>query len=96
MATGTHTSLGIGDVTARTGLSADTLRYYERIGLLDPVPRDLAGRRAYGPDDLARIETILHLRRTHMPLEDMIRYSRADQGRGVHVRGAPGSAHRAP
>lgn len=37
----------IGEVSERTGLSPDTLRYYERLGLLRRVPRSAGGRRCY-------------------------------------------------
>ena len=50
----------IGEVSARTGLSADTLRYYERIGLIPCVPRNGSGVRAYGEDI---VEWILFIRR---------------------------------
>jgi DNA-binding transcriptional MerR regulator len=58
-----------------TGLSEHTLRYYERIGLIQPVPRqDRSGHRRYGPDDLAKLETLACLRATGMPIEQMRRY----------------------
>ena len=48
----------IGAVTARLGLSADTLRYYEKIGLLSGVARDAAGVRRYDDKDLSRLRFI--------------------------------------
>jgi DNA-binding transcriptional MerR regulator len=60
---------------ALTGLSEHTLRYYERIGLIQPVPRQqTSGHRRYGPDDLAKLETLACLRATGMPIEQMRRY----------------------
>jgi DNA-binding transcriptional MerR regulator len=47
-------SLPIAEASERTGITAHTLRYYERIGLLD-VPRDHAGRRWYTETELARV-----------------------------------------
>lgn len=47
--------LSIGEVSGTTGLSADTLRYYERLGLLGPVARNSGGQRRYTADDLARL-----------------------------------------
>lgn len=63
----------IAEVAARTGITAHTLRYYERIGLLD-VPRDHAGRRHYTPDDVDRVVFITRLRQTDMPIRDILRY----------------------
>src|SRR5262249_49487299 len=47
--------LTIEQVAECTGLSAHTLRYYERIGLLDPVGRATSGHRRYGTKDKERI-----------------------------------------
>src|SRR5690348_15463146 len=60
---------------ALSGLSEHTLRYYERIGLLQPVARqESSGHRRYGPDDLAKLEALACLRATGMPIEQMRRY----------------------
>lgn len=67
--------LAIADVAARCGVTAHTLRYYERIGLVD-VPRDAAGHRVYGPDELARVVFITRLRLTAMPIRDIQAYFR--------------------
>ena len=40
------------------GVSTDTLRYYERCGLLPPVPRSLSGYRLYPPEALVRVKLI--------------------------------------
>ena len=48
----------IGQLAARTEVSVDTLRYYEKIGLLPPALRDAGGRRRYGETDLARLRFI--------------------------------------
>ena len=74
------TDMAIGDVAERTGLSVHTLRYYERIGLLDPVPRDSGGRRAFGADDLAWLTLLTKLRRTGMPIAEMVRYAELVRG----------------
>jgi DNA-binding transcriptional MerR regulator len=58
-----------------TGLSEHTLRYYERIGLIEPVQRQQpSGHRRYDPDDLAKLETLACLRATGMPIDQMRRY----------------------
>ncbi len=67
--------LSIRQFAARTGLSADTLRYYEKIGLLRHVARDASGFRVYGPRDLEWIGFILRLKDTGMALDDIIRYA---------------------
>ena len=67
--------LSIRQFAARTGLSADTLRYYEKIGLLRHVARDASGFRIYGPRDLEWIGFILRLKDTGMALDDIIRYA---------------------
>ncbi|WP_051426504.1 MerR family transcriptional regulator [Jiangella gansuensis] len=63
----------ISEVAERTGITAHTLRYYERIGLLD-IPRDSAGRRHSTPDDVDRVVFITRLRQTDMPIRDIQRY----------------------
>jgi DNA-binding transcriptional MerR regulator len=45
-------------VSERSGLSLDTLRYYERIGLIPPVARDSGGRRVYGEEHLGWFEAL--------------------------------------
>jgi DNA-binding transcriptional MerR regulator len=54
-----------------TGVSAHTLRYYERIGLLAPVGRAPSGHRRYGDDDLGSVRFLTLLRETGMPIRDM-------------------------
>ncbi|MEV4561162.1 MerR family transcriptional regulator [Kitasatospora sp. NPDC049285] len=70
----TFAGFGIGEVSEATGLSAHTLRWYERIGLLDPVDRSYAGQRRYSEADLARLAFLTKLRLTGMPVADMVRY----------------------
>lgn len=68
------TSLTIAATAERTGVSAHTLRYYERIGLIDPVGRDDGGRRVYSDADLARVDFLRKLRSTGMPITRMQEY----------------------
>ncbi|ROR44506.1 MerR family transcriptional regulator [Kitasatospora cineracea] len=65
---------GISEVSAISGLTAHTLRWYERIGLLEPVDRSHAGQRRYTDADLARLAFLTKLRLTGMPVADMVRY----------------------
>lgn len=61
----------IADVARASGLSADTLRWYGREGLIPPVPRDSAGRRVYDDPTLRMILLLVRLRRTGMPVARM-------------------------
>lgn len=55
----------------RTGLSAHTLRWYERIGLIDPVDRDNFGYRVYSAELLSWLQFLHVLRSTGMGIEQM-------------------------
>lgn len=88
--------LSIAEVAERTGLTAHTLRYYERIGLV-AVPRDDAGRRRFGAAELSRVVFISRLRATAMPIRDLQTYfGLVDEGPGnEHERLALLERHRA-
>jgi DNA-binding transcriptional MerR regulator len=66
----------IAEAAHRSGLSIDTLRYYERIELIDPPARDSGGRRAYTEQDLAWLGFLTKLRTTGMPIRMMREYAR--------------------
>jgi DNA-binding transcriptional MerR regulator len=68
--------LTIDEAAQRTGLTAYTLRYYERIGLIAPVGRAAGGQRRYAASDMAWIEFLLRLRTTHMPIGKMQTFAR--------------------
>ena len=61
----------IQQVADQTGLTSYTLRYYEDIGLLDPIARAANGHRRYSEADLNRIMMLMRLRKTNMSLDDM-------------------------
>ncbi len=63
------------EAAERTGFSIDTLRYYEREGILPTVGRTSGGRRAYTTDDLARLDFLRCLRETGMPIAKLRRYA---------------------
>ncbi|MEV6556104.1 MerR family transcriptional regulator [Nocardia sp. NPDC051756] len=65
----------IGEVSERSGLSRDTLRWYERIGLMDYIGRDHAGKRRFSNRDLEWLALIGRLRTTGMSVADMVRYA---------------------
>ena len=68
-------TLTITEVAERTGLSADTLRYYEKADLISPVARSAGGQRRYATSDLAWIEFLLRLRDTGMSIADMQQFA---------------------
>ncbi|MEV8555874.1 MerR family transcriptional regulator [Streptomyces sp. NPDC051917] len=69
-------SLTIAQVAERTGLTQDTLRYYEKAGLIERVGRTTGNQRRYRTADLAWLEFLLRLRETGMSISDMQRYAR--------------------
>ena len=64
----------ISEVSEQYDLSLDTLRYYERIGLLPPVNRNESGIRDYSDLDLRRVEFVRCMRSAGLPIEVLIRY----------------------
>ena len=70
----------ISELAARTGLTAHTIRYYERIGLLPHADRDSSGHRDYDASILTWIEFLGRLKTTGMPLREMLRYARLRTG----------------
>jgi DNA-binding transcriptional MerR regulator len=74
----------IGELGKRSGLSAHTIRYYERIGLLPYADRDRSGQRDYDVSILVWIEFLHRLKTTGMPIREMLRYAELRQ-RGVET-----------
>ena len=64
----------IAEVSERYGISSDTLRYYERIGLIPPVNRNGIGIRDYSEIDLRRVEFIKCMRSAGLSIEVLIEY----------------------
>ena len=64
----------IAEVSKKYGVSADTLRYYERIGLLPPVPRNKSGIRDYDEESCRWIEMMLCMRKAGVQIEALIEY----------------------
>jgi DNA-binding transcriptional MerR regulator len=86
----------IGELARRSGVSAHTIRYYERIGLLPRVGRDQSGQRDYDASILTWMEFLDRLKTTGMPIREMLRYA-ALRERGVETeaeRGALLEQHR--
>lgn len=65
----------IGEAAQHCGLSRDTLRWYERIGLLAHIGRDHTGKRRFSERDLEWLTLITRLRTTGMSVADMVRYA---------------------
>ena len=68
-------TLSIQKAAAETGLSPDTLRYYERIGVLPGVARSPSGHRRYAEGDIGWIKLVQCLRATGMPIEELHQYA---------------------
>ena len=64
----------IAEVSKEYGLSADTLRYYERIGLLPNVTRTPSGIRDYSEQDCARVQFVKCMRAANVSIEALIEY----------------------
>lgn len=64
----------IAEVSEQCDITPDTLRYYERIGLLPPVNRSESGIRDYDEIDLKRVEFIKCMRSAGLPIEVLIEY----------------------
>ena len=81
------TTWSIGEAAEKCGLSQHTLRWYERIGLLDAIERGGDGRRRFSDSDLDWLSVLTKLRATGMPVRDMHRYAEL-------VRSGAGEAER--
>lgn len=76
----------ISEVVELTGLSAHTLRWYERIGLMPHIDRSHTGQRRYANRDLDWLDLVGKLRLTGMPVADMVRYAEMVR-QGEHTYG---------
>lgn len=63
-----------GQAVEMSGFSLDTLRYYEKIGLLDDVARASSGQRRFSDDHLSWLDMLRCLRDTGMPIAEMLRF----------------------
>ncbi len=67
--------MNVSEFSVRSGLSAHTLRYYEKIGVLPPIQRNNSGHRAFTARDLEWINFVTRLKETGMPLEGILKYA---------------------
>lgn len=64
----------IGEVSKKHDISTDTLRFYEKVGLIPPVNRNQSGIRDYSEADLRRVEFIKCMRGAGLPIEALTQY----------------------
>lgn len=69
--TGTATTLSVGQLAERSGVTVRTLHHYDEIGLLRPSGRSAAGYRLYGAEELVRLQHVVVYRRLGFALEDI-------------------------
>ncbi|MCE0494991.1 MerR family transcriptional regulator [Vibrio salinus] len=67
--------MNIQTFSQRVGVSAYTLRYYEKIGLLRDIKRDASGHRSFMPGDIEWVKFIVRLKETGMQLEKIKEYA---------------------
>lgn len=67
--------MNVKEFSQRTGLSAHTLRYYEKIGLLKNIHRNQSGHRVYSAKDIEWVSFIIRLKETGMPLQEILHYA---------------------
>jgi DNA-binding transcriptional MerR regulator len=73
----------IAEAAALSGLSIDTIRFYDRSGMLPDLPRDARGWRRFTPDALEWLTVLGRLRKTGMPLPNLRRFAALAQGPGA-------------
>lgn len=71
---GAMTAYAPAEASERTGLSLDTLRYYERLGLFGPVQRNSGGQRIYTDHDVAWVGLLVCLRQAGLGITDLQRF----------------------
>ena len=64
----------IGDISEMFSITADTLRYYEKTGVIPPIKRDENGRRVFSEDDIKWLGFVNCLKLTEMPLDNIRKY----------------------
>ena len=69
----------IAEVSKKYGLTQDTLRYYERVGMIPPVHRTASGLRDYTEEDCGWVEMARCMRMAGLPVEALIEYVRLAQ-----------------
>lgn len=68
------TNMTIKEVSEKYGITQDTLRYYERVGIIPPVSRTAGGIRDYQESDIGWVESAICMRSAGLPVEVLIEY----------------------
>ena len=63
--------LAIGELSTQTGVNIETVRYYERIGLIPSPKRTAGGRRVFTPDDAQRLSFVRRARELGFSIDDI-------------------------
>lgn len=71
--------LTIKEVCEKYDITADTLRYYERVGVIPPIERTSGGKRVYSEEDLGWVQNAICLRGAGVPVEMIVEYVRLFQ-----------------
>lgn len=66
--------MNIGEVSKQFNISCDTLRYYEKIGLVGPISKNTSGIRKYTEEDLKQIEFVICMRNANISVEALLQY----------------------
>lgn len=75
-------TLKIGALAAQAGVGIDTVRFYERAGLLPPAGRTAAGYRMYGPEDVRRLQFVRRAKALGFTLEQVAELLQLQAGKG--------------
>ena len=86
--------LQIGQLAQRTGVSTDTIRHYERLGLLPKAARTRAGYRQYSPSAVDRVMLVRHALRFGFSLRDISKFLHTRESGGAPCRDVRTSAER--
>lgn len=79
----TRTTFTIGELAERAGITRDTLRYYERVGVIPPAPRTNGGFRVYSSEVLARLQFIKQAQHHGLTLAEIRELLRLDKRHGA-------------
>lgn len=78
----------IAEAALASGLSPDTIRFYDRAGMLPRLPRDARGWRLFPPFTVEWLTILAHLRKTGMPLGEVRAFAASAQGDDAERAGA--------
>lgn len=66
--------MNIGEVSKKYNISIDTIRYYEKVGLIGPISKNKSGIRVFNENDLRQVEFIKCLRTADLPIAALAKY----------------------